>query len=385
MTPESEQHGWSFPLCPEPPHWSLDWTAIMDHFEWVRTMDGCQQDPAWHAEGDVMVHTRMVCEALVDMPRWRALSPENRSVVFTAALMHDIAKPVVSREEGTRIRAPRHAPRGAQMAREVLWQEYLPPTSLRQFQLREQIVALVRHHGLPLYLLDDGDPHRAVAAASQVARLDLVAMLAEADVLGRKSTDRQELLDRVAMFRDFASENNCYTSPRRFASDHTRYLYFQGRQLNPDCESYDDTRLEVIVMSGLPATGKDYWLTQHAADWPMISLDRIRDELGVSPDDAQGTVVTRAKEEARVYLRSCKPFIWNATNTTRPMRTQLLGLFSDYHARIRIVYTETTWEELLRRNRARTNPVPEAVLEKLLRKLDVPEVTEAHQVEYYIG
>ena len=46
------------------------------------------------------VHTRMVCEALVAMDSWRGLSPEDRSAVFAAALLHDVGKPLVTREGG---------------------------------------------------------------------------------------------------------------------------------------------------------------------------------------------------------------------------------------------------------------------------------------------
>ena len=56
-------------------------------------------------------------------------------------------------------------------------------------------------------------------------------------------------------------------------------------------------------------------------------------------------------------------------------------MFRDYQARVRIVYNEIARDELVKRNRARTASVPEAVLESRARKLDVPGVTEAHRVE----
>ncbi len=385
MMPGDTNAVWNFSFCPEPPQWSLDWDAIMAEFDWVRAMDGCAQDPLWHAEGDVSVHTRMVCEALCGRDEWRKLPLDDRSVLFAAALMHDIAKPVVQREEWGRIRAPRHAAKGMRMARTLLWQQYLPTLSLQHFQLREQVVALVRHHGLPLFLLDESDPRRVVIKASQVVRLDRVALLAEADVLGRKCNDQQELLGRVEMFRDFCREGQCFTSPRRFASDHTRCVYFEGQERDPDCAAYDDTQLEVTVMSGMPASGKDRWIAEHAGGLPVVSLDDIRQEKGISPEDDQGAVVAQAKESTRVLLRRSESFVWNATNITRPMRSQLVRLFRDYRARVRIVYTETAWQELLKRNNARNASVPETVMARLANKLDVPDTTEAHRVECSIS
>ena len=50
----------------------------------------------------------------------------------------------------------------------------------------------------------------------------------------------------------------------------------------------------------------------------------------------------------------------------------------------RIVYVETAWRELLCRNRVRSAPVPEAVLQRLAEKLEVPDLTEGHDLEYEV-
>jgi hypothetical protein len=317
MAADRSHEAWEFPFCPRPPNWPLDWDGIQSTFSWVQAMQGCPQDPVWHAEGDVLIHTRMVCEALTRLVSWRSLSDEVRSVVFAATLMHDIAKPVVTRQEFGRIRAPRHAAKGAQMARHLLMTGLLPSTSLHRFRLREQIVGLVRHHGLPLYFLDGGDPKREVLAASQTARCEWLAMVAQADVMGRECADQSELLGRVEFFREFSTDNHCYEAPRYFASDHTRFLYFHGRDLDPDVEAYDDTRSEIVVMSGLPGSGKDRWIEEHGVKSPTISLDALREAMRVSPEDDQGAVVAAAREQAREYLRDGSPFIWNSTGAIR--------------------------------------------------------------------
>ncbi len=72
--------------------------------------------------------------------------------------------------------------------------------------------------------------------------------------------------------------------------------------------------------------------------------------------------------------------MWNATNISRKLRKPLCELFFDYKARLRIVYLDAPWDEIRRRNRARPRPVPEAVLDKLLDRWEVPDRTEAHEV-----
>src|SRR6186997_2345432 len=83
---------WHFPGMPEAPAWALDWAALCARYVWLREMEGAIQDPEYHAEGDVLTHTRMVAEALLASPAWRDLPVWERPLQFAATLMHDIAK-----------------------------------------------------------------------------------------------------------------------------------------------------------------------------------------------------------------------------------------------------------------------------------------------------
>jgi predicted kinase len=360
----------------------VDWETLEQRFDWLRTMDGVPQDPLHHAEGDVRIHTRMVAGALADMDEWRGLPSEERSLLFAAALLHDVAKPVCTTvEPDGRITSRQHPRKGETMARQILWRgEDLP--SPDRFPQREATAALVRLHGLPLWFLEKPDPERAVIAASLRVRLDRLALLAEADVRGRECSDQQELLDRIELFRQFCRENRCYTGPREFPSDHSRFVYFRSEHGSPDYGAFDDTRFEVILMSGLPGAGKDTWIGQNRSDWPVVSLDQIRKELKVPPDANQALVIQTAKERARQHLGVHRSFIWNATNVTRSMRGQLIDFFASYPARIRIVYLDAPYALILRRNRSRLHSVPERIIDELARKLEVPDLTEAHTVEW---
>ena len=382
MNKSAHEISWIFPFCPEPPDWNLNWDAVEVRFNWVSAMKGCRQDAQWHAEGDVSTHTRMACESLIQMKEWRSLPVIERNAIFAATLLHDIAKPRVSIDLNGRIHSPHHSSRGARMTRCLLYQELLPTLTLDHLRLREKIVQLVRFHGLPLSFLEKDDPKRTLIAASQTVQLDHLALLAQADAEGRHCQDQQELLSRIDLFREFAHECKCYLTPRAFASEHTRYLYLQGRNIDPDIEAFDDSRLDVILMSGLPGSGKDQWISTNTSHLPVVSLDSIREQLKVRPEDDQGTVVMEARRQAREYLRAGTPFIWNATNVSRSIRRLVIELFRRYGARVRIVYVETAWKELILRNSTRTKPVPESVLNVLVKKLEVPNITDVHRVDF---
>ncbi len=345
-------------------------------------MDDVPQNPMYHAEGDVLIHTRMVIEAMLALDEWREQTPADRQALFAATMLHDVGKPACTVvETDGQITSRGHAKKGEKMARRLLWLgEELPAPA--PFALREQVAGLVRFHGLPLQFLDKPDPVREVIEASQRVRLDQVALLAEADARGRICPDQQELLDRVALFREFCQEQACYISPRVFASEHSRFVYLRSERGDPDYAAYDETRFEVVVMAGLPGAGKDAWIRANLPDWPVVSLDGIRKELGISPEGTQGQVVQAARARARQLLRQQRPFVWNATTITHMTRRRVIDLALAYHARVRLVYIEAPFAAILSRNRARQASVPEKVIYRLLDKLEMPEVSEAHRVEW---
>ncbi len=373
-----------FPHCPVPPDWALDWPALVQRFAWLRALDGVPQNPVYHAEGDVLTHTRMVVAALVSLDAWRSLPEPARALLFAAALLHDVGKPATTRTEPDgRITSKKHAQVGAQMARTLLYTGASIDTPV-PFPQRETIVQLVRYHGLPLWALERADPQREVITAGQMVRLDWLAILAEADVRGRIAADCPDLLVNIDLFREFCREQGCFGQPYAFANDQSRMDYFRTPGRDPAYAAYDNTSFEVLLLSGLPGAGKDTWLAANRPDLPVIALDALRAELGVDPADDQGAVVQTAKARARELLRRRQPFAWNATNITRSLRRQLVDLFTDYGARACIVYVEALYAELLARNQHRpaAAAVPEKVIQRLLRRLDVPDPTEAQRVEW---
>jgi predicted kinase len=365
-------------LLPEPDHPRIDWLLIEEVFDWFKGMRKCPQDPEFHAEGDVNIHTRMVCEALVADPQWRSRADEQRASLFWAALLHDVAKPDCTRmgPDG-RIIAPGHSRRGQIMARQILWRMDVP------FHQREQICHLITHHQAPFYLVDRDDAVRRIHTISWQTRCDLLALLARADATGRICSDRNRLLDNIALFAELCREQSCYDAPRPFASAHSRFLYYRTPNRAVEYEAYDDWEAKVTLMSGLPAVGKDAWVAANSGGAEVICLDDLRAEFDIDPRDAQGPVVAAARARAREALRAARPFFWNATNISRRIRSSLIDLFAAYRAKVTIVYLETGEGELKRRNAARAHPVPDGALTRMLDHWEVPDRTECH--DFVVG
>ena len=375
---------------PQAPDYRYDWPLIESQPALAGLIGGMKntpQEPDYHEEGDVWTHTRLVCDALAGLPAFRAAGDERRKALALAALLHDCGKPSCTRIEAGRLTSRNHGPAGAQIARVLLWTAYGLCGDPAATALREACCRLIRHHTLPLHLYELNDPARRARTTACVGELapafslSALMILGEADVRGRVSDRCANLEEALALGREQALEAGCLDAPYPFASPVTRRAYCLGRNVWPDQALYDDSFGEVILMCGLPGVGKDTYIRTRWPELPVVSLDRIRREKGVSPRDSQGAVVQAAREQARVHLRARRPFVWNSTGLTT-LRSQQVSLFEQYGARVRIVYLETGYEENLRRNAGRPEAVPEHVLNEMLQKIEPPLPDEAAAVEW---
>ena len=363
----------------------LDWSLLSATYPWIAEMKDVPQDPIWHAEGDVYTHTKMVVEALIGLPEFKALSDQDKHILVTAALMHDIEKRSTTMEEEVdgqiRIISPRHAKKGEFTVRKMLYTTFSTP-----FKIREQICKLVRLHGLPLWAITQENPAKEVIYASTVVNTEHLAMLAKADVLGRICPNPEEVLLKIDLFKELCLENACFGKEKVFKSNYGRYLYFNKEEASPDYKPFDDLICTVTMMCALPGSGKDTYIKKQL-DLPILSLDDIRRENKIAPTDKKknGQVIQLAKEKAKEFLRSKADFVFNATNISTDMRSRWISLFTDYNARVRIVYIEVPFKVLKKQNANRTFKVPDQVIDKMLGRLEMPTVKEAHDLEFVVG
>lgn len=378
-------------LAPSPPTWRIDWAAVeaTGLGTYTSAMRDTPQNPFYHGEGELWTHTRMACEALASLEPFRSLHEDQRQILFLAMLLHDIGKIRCTRMDAGHWISPNHSAVGAGMARQTLWLDHGLCGTLVSQTFRETVCTLIRYHSVPAHAIDDPDGVRrlrAIAAAGELLpgfSLRLLCLLAESDALGRQCADRQDMIAKVQLCGELAQETGCYDGPYPFPSACTRFAYLSGRNVLPKSALYDDTWGPVVMLSGLPGTGKDTWISRHCPDLPQISLDQIRGELGISPEENQIPVVRQAQKQAREFLRQRKPFVWNATDLSPMIRQKQLSLFHSYGASVRIIFLETIWEEQLRRNRNRTAAVPEKVLTRMLEDLIPPALTEAREILWH--
>lgn len=363
-------------FLPQAPGWLLDWEGIDQAFPWVRAMRGGRHDPIHHQEGDVWVHTRMVCEALVALDEWRGLPADDRFIGFAAALLHDVTKPQTAREENGRITNRGHSISGAIEARIILWKMGVAP------RLREQVCAIIRRHQIPFYLIEKPveEARRILARQSLAGSNRLLALVAQADALGRICEDPERILTNVGLFRELAREEACFDAAFPFADDATRFAYFTraNSSIDPRWSISLPEAPVAVMMSGLPGSGKSTWIRQHAGDRAVISLDAVRELLDIDAGDNQGAVQQYAREAMREEMRRGRSFVFDATNLSASIRQAYLGLWQDYGYRTAIVAIEAPYRDLLVQNAERDSPIPNDSLHRLFQRWDHPDPSETY-------
>jgi len=361
---------------------AVDFELCLEAFPLLREAANTPQSPLWHAEGDVWTHTKMVVQALLDSGEYAALNRRDQEIVFLAALLHDIAKASTTaiNEATGQIGHPGHSKKGAVDARIALWDAGAP------FDAREAVCRLIGAHQTPFHAFETSrrgkTPEFIVRELSWRVDLRLLALLAEADMRGRIYADQQKVLDSIELFRILAAEDGCYGRPRAFADAHTAVSYFRGANVHPDYALHQEHGSRVIVMSGLPASGKNRWVEKNHPDLPVVSFDDAREELGLRHGKNEGAVAHHAVDLAKELLRARKPFVWNATNISEMLRQKSVDLCFAYHAEVEIVYLEAPRAELLRRNAARDTSLSNKGLLGMLHRWEIPLPTEAHRVQY---
>ncbi len=163
--------------------WLYDLGVVDQLFPEMKALVGVPQEPEWHPEGDVDVHTLMVAnearKLIDDLPY------ERQVAVMLGALAHDFGKPPTTEFIDGRTRSRGHDEAGVNPTLTFL--DTLGVFTLNSFDVRNQIVQLVRYH------LKPGEYYKAKSpvgdgAFRRLARKvepDLLYRVAKADSLGR--------------------------------------------------------------------------------------------------------------------------------------------------------------------------------------------------------
>jgi tRNA nucleotidyltransferase (CCA-adding enzyme) len=163
--------------------WLYELGVVRQLFPELQSLIGVPQEPEWHPEGDVDVHTLMVVDEarkLID-----ELDHPRRVSVMLGAIAHDFGKPPTTEFVDGRTRSHGHDEAGVEPTLSFL--DTLGIFTLGGFDVRNQVVQLVRYHLKPGEFYKSKTPvgDGAFRRLARKVEADLLYRVAKADSLGR--------------------------------------------------------------------------------------------------------------------------------------------------------------------------------------------------------
>ena len=165
--------------------WLYDLGVVEQLFPEMRSLVGVPQEPEWHPEGDVDVHTLMVADEarklIDDLPYPKQVA------VMLGAVAHDFGKPPTTQFFDGRWRSHSHDEAGVEPT--ISFLDTLGIFTLDGYDVRNQVIQLVKYHLKPgeFYKADSKNPigDGAFRRLARKVEPDLLYRVAKADSLGR--------------------------------------------------------------------------------------------------------------------------------------------------------------------------------------------------------
>lgn len=374
----------------------------------LNALKNTEQDPQWHAEGDVHIHTGMVLSELYVLLQTEAshVQGERRQALVLGALLHDIAKPFCTRRREIngveRVVSPGHEAAGRSYLAYKLMGLGLSYTVV------ELVLGLVGEHHMPKLLVARNGSAGEYLSLSRRADCELLYFLEVADMSGRYCTDTRQQLEYLAMFKLFCQEYRIWwpeinarrhwqgylqqtlshcdadTQDLIYANgirDWERGLISQPEEAVARSFSYRDGFARLVLMCGPSGAGKTQWIKQNLPDYHIVSLDDIREQLSGNRANQkiQGQVLQEAKARLKHHLRSQDTVIWDATSLRKDFRARVCDLAFAYQALVTLVVFQQPESGFITGNQGREYAVPSDVLRRQMDTMEWPTADEAHR------
>ena len=165
--------------------WLKELRVVDQLFPEIASLIAVPQDPVWHPEGDVFVHTQLVIDRARELIA--DLDYPKQVTVMLAALAHDFGKPATTEFLEEHWRSRGHEEAGVGPTKRFL--DRLNLHTLDGYDVRDQVIALVREHLKPgeFYKKRDEIGEGAFRRLARRCEPDLLYRVAKADSLGRNA------------------------------------------------------------------------------------------------------------------------------------------------------------------------------------------------------
>ena len=365
------------------------------------------QDKEWHAEGDVHIHVNMVIDETYKLIEAHDFTKEDQFVLLMAAIFHDIAKPLVTKEKEIRgkrrVVAPQHEEKGMSYLFYKFLEEDMTTTE------RQQILDLVGYHQKPKFLVIKNQNEWQYRLLTENTPGYLFYYHEVADMRGRTCDDLKPSLDMLEEFRMFCEEYDCFHKTgdikttiendflENFKSEDKGSLSYLVNKTYSDLinNQYDapsvgyskhftnkDTHSKLFILCGLSASGKSTAVKEikglNDID-VVISLDELRKEHKINNTNRKkvdGRVLQEAKLLLKQALANHENIIWDSTNLRKDFRKIIADLGRQYNAETHLAFIVDSVNNCINKDKARNDSVGDLIIRKQEKEFQFPERSE---------
>ncbi|MGB5918262.1 CCA tRNA nucleotidyltransferase [Arcobacter sp.] len=171
--------------------------GILKYYPELQALIGCEQEPQYHPEGDVWIHTLM---CLDEMAKLKTGDEYKDLVLFFAILCHDFGKPLCTKVIDGKITSHKHESLGIEPT--ISFLEKLTNDK----KLIADILPLVKNHLSPFQLYLHNSSDKAVKRLALKVDIEMLCLVCLADCLGRTIEDKCKCHEAISWLKNRASQ-----------------------------------------------------------------------------------------------------------------------------------------------------------------------------------
>lgn len=182
--------------------------GVLKYFPELQALINCEQEPEYHPEGDVWIHTLMCLDELAKILEKEKIEDEYKKLyLFYAVLCHDFGKPFCTKEINGKITSYKHESLGIEPT--ISFLEKLS----NEKKFIEIVCSLVKNHLIPFQLYLSHSSEKAVKRLSLKVNIEDLCLVCLADCLGRDIEDKCKCYDAINWLNEKAKELEIHNEP----------------------------------------------------------------------------------------------------------------------------------------------------------------------------
>lgn len=389
--------------------------ANKNKYPLLEKMIETEQDPEWHSEGNVFIHTQMVIDEVYHLFDQYSFSNSDKFILIMSAIFHDIGKFHTSKwsdlPTGRHLTARNHEYEGLS----YLFYRFLEE-DMTDYE-RNAILELVGYHQKPKLLIvkNKTDLWSFKLLTENIAGY-LFYYFEVADMKGRICKDKETQLNYLEEFKMFCEEYDCFHTKSNI-NEELKNLFISNfnekdekalsfligkakKQLN-DNEIIDPITLYskyfeqknnhgvFYLMCGISGSGKTTTVEKIKSETTIsavIELDELRKQYKQKSNNRKeidGKVRQDAKELIKRHLANKDNIIFDACNHRKDFRDILFSLAEEYFAKTVLVFVETPLNQCIKNDRDRSvRTLGSDIITKQRDVFQFPERYEANEIYF---